>query len=264
MKHRVVLALTAFVCALVFAAISSAQDRPTLERIEAVMCAMADEQGQQFRPLFCEGRCDCALDPPLFPIIPGLGTAGASCQQQPNGRVQIEQRVEPHDVYCTGVCSEFPIIPCTESSPGCTCTGPGECIDYAIVGTHVSGSQYCADSTECDQSAGFTCPGPVGGSCEKTSHTCSVLGELCASGVSAPVGVFDFEFAPAGDLAPLACSEGGNISSTDAAACMAFAEATIGVGACVVCGDGNLDAGEQCDDGNLDAGDGCAPDCTSE
>ena len=31
-----------------------------------------------------------------------------------------------------------------------------------------------------------------------------------------------------------------------------------------VCGDGNVDAGEECDDGNLVAGDGCAADCTNE
>lgn len=31
-----------------------------------------------------------------------------------------------------------------------------------------------------------------------------------------------------------------------------------------VCGDGNLDDGEECDDGNQDAGDGCSPDCTIE
>jgi len=30
------------------------------------------------------------------------------------------------------------------------------------------------------------------------------------------------------------------------------------------CGDGNLDDGEECDDGNQEAGDGCAPDCTIE
>ncbi len=31
-----------------------------------------------------------------------------------------------------------------------------------------------------------------------------------------------------------------------------------------VCGDGDLEAGEECDDGNLDAGDGCRADCTLE
>ena len=54
------------------------------------------------------------------------------------------------------------------------------------------------------------------------------------------------------------------LSPVDVGACIADVEAVLGAGACVICGDGNVDAGEQCDDGNLTAGDGCAPDCTTE
>jgi cysteine-rich repeat protein len=49
----------------------------------------------------------------------------------------------------------------------------------------------------------------------------------------------------------------GQWSCTDAAC----PDTTGGTG---VCGDGQLDAGEQCDDGNLEGGDGCGANCTVE
>lgn len=246
-----------------------AQDRPSLERIEAAMCAHSDEQGRSYRPLFCPSRCDCAQasNPPLL-SAEGFALTGSSCGQQPNGRVVIDLIVEPHDVKCTGFCEGSPPIslPCTESGPFCTCTAPEgiTCTDIEFFGSSSLAPGFCTLHSDCDEAAGFECSDGLAGFCVKSTYTCSALGEVCATGVAAPAGSYHFEFAPSGSLTPLACSTGGNINSSDAAACIAAAETNLGAGACIICGDGSLDPGEQCDDGNLDDGDGCTTNCTTE
>ena len=39
---------------------------------------------------------------------------------------------------------------------------------------------------------------------------------------------------------------------------------TCTAGVCALCGNDDLNGGEECDDGNNVSGDGCAADCTSE
>jgi cysteine-rich repeat protein len=229
--------------AALFAAAVAAQDRPTLERIEGTLCAQAEESGASYRPVFCEPRCDCLAGIDLTPLLTCTETSPGSVTATGAPRAA-------HDAVCAGECS----------IGGSTCTENGDCAIGVCNFSVCADLHTCTDSSQCDQTQGFSC---VDGFCQ--GAICNVQG-VCATGLEDSSLVVGFGFAPTGSLSPLFCATPGhgNISSADAAACIAQIEAELGAGACVLCGDGNLDAGEQCDDGNLIPGDGCAADCTSE
>lgn len=233
------------------AAPTAAQERPSLERIETYLCLAADERSDTYRPVFCEPRCPC-----IRPYSP------ASCEQLASGEVYAKYPLAL-DPTCFGVC----MLNGTPTSTRCTeyadCVPPSTCESASQ--NYCVAAQVCNADWECDQSKGYVCFGGLGGNsvCAKLDSDCSQVGATCDTGVGASVALFGF--APLGDPTPLTCpAAGGDVNSTDAAACIAQLEASLGAGACGVCGDGTLGAGEQCDDGNLDPGDGCAADCTTE
>jgi cysteine-rich repeat protein len=236
------------------AAPAAAQERPSLERIETYLCLAADERGETYRPVFCEPRCPC-----IRPYAP------ASCQQLPSGEVYATYPVDP-DPICYGECK------LNGTPTGTRCVWKGDC-EFPTAETceqatpnYCVTAQVCNADWECDQSKGYVCLAGLSSSysfCAKLDSDCTQIGATCDTGVGATVALFGFS--PLGDPTPLTCpAGGGDINSTDAAECIGQIEAGLGAGACGVCGDGNLGAGEQCDDGNLDPGDGCAADCTTE
>lgn len=226
---------------------SLGQDRPSLERIESSICAGADARGDSYRAVFCDPRCDCFPQEyfnGLQPIV--------SCAETTPGLVTVASALtSPHDAQCALTCPNGGVCVSGFCPGGSACT-VGQC----------AADHPCYSSAMCDTSQGFFCA--ASGYCVR-SGPCN-FGSACATNLVHPTVAVSFEVAPESDVTPLACNNvaHGRISSTDAAACVARVELDLGAGACVICGDGNLDPGEQCDDGNLTPGDGCSASCMSE
>jgi len=266
MKYRIVCRLLIGLGLTALAAAASAQDRPTLERIETVMCAQAEQQGQTYRPIFCDPRCDCLPSGSLGYID--------SCEQQPSGKVVIADAPFVTNAECWGTCP-FGVDPC-RSDADCS----GESCDFSFGQCTVSHDDVtCVLDEQCDQAKGYYCRSLVPPGYQQTVGVCQGVGlDLCSAQGTCDTNVantssyVEFDYASAGDVTPLQCTRAGSssiafsgeLNSSDIGACIEAAEVVLGSNACVICGDGNLDAGEQCDDGNLDPGDGCAPDCTTE
>ena len=236
---------------ILFGLQAQAQDRPTLERIEATICAQAEEDGDSYLPVFCgTPSCECLNGADLAQAV--------TCAETSPGVVDVAGTLSASpDAVCTGLCS-LGEAACLDSVV-CGLTDQGIC-EFSVQSPCVVILGSCTNSFECDQSRGFSCQGNV---CSRPDP-CSSPG-VCATGLQTSAVRAVFGFAPSGDVSPLQCSSiAGNISSTDVEVCIAEVEAHLGVGACVICGDGNVDPGEQCDDGNLTPGDDCAVDCTNE
>jgi len=261
---RAGLVALSLIATALFAQSAGAQNRPSLSRIETYLCTAADENGESFRPVFCSPRCDC---------ITGTVPAAATCEQAPSGVVEVEAPRAPTTTgSCYGQCLQGPFL----------CTSNADCLGVGNSCAFLSLPSLCLDLDGPDCQSDAQCDQAKGYSCEFNLTTTSTHAKICtkASSCSAPgpcdsgIQSFDFnmdiEFQPAPDPTPLSCSGGtpaqfhGNLNSTDVALCLAQVEAAIGAGVCIICGDGNLDTGEQCDDGNLAAGDGCDASCQTE
>lgn len=256
---------------------ATAQDRPSLERLEASACVAAEARGDSYRPVFCEPRCGCADVAADLP--PESGPLDATCAQNTEGVVEIRSRIVEVGLVgiCVGAC-ELGGNPCLLDTD-CHPLGQIECKFDAGVCADVA----CELDSQCDQARGYTCqpftygsPDPPIKRCQASPGSCT-FSDQCEDAEFAFFAM-SFEFAPAGETASLSCASAifnggasatsttfqGETSSTDVAACIAEVEALLGAGTCVICGDGNLDPGEACDDGNLDSGDGCSATCTGE
>jgi len=269
MSHWKAIGALAALALLLASGRTDAQERPTLERLEQSACVAADADGHGYRPVFCDARCDCLASAPPVALA-----AIDNCEQQPAG--EITARVEDYldSAACLGTCA-ITNLPCQDDS---NCAGGAGVCKFA--GTFVPPACTmlfvpCVFDAQCDQSKGYSCQlveyfVPGGKLCQKAPGSCAAAG-VCDTDVQVFGLTAEFDFAPSG-LAALRCEAAwgaslyfsGKVSSTDLATCITALEGVLGAGACVICGDGNLDAGEQCDDGNLSAGDGCAPDCTTE
>jgi fibro-slime domain-containing protein len=165
---------------------------------------------------------------------------------------------------------------------GYRCPVPGKpCIPICGDGV-IEGSETCDDgntmngdgcSSTCQREPGATCPGtvqaPMAGKC--TLATCGngvvEAGESCdcgtdpttfPSGCTGPNGLFNGD----GTGCSKTCTKEPTCR-TSSGTCSAGGTAT--TGACsTVCGNGNVEAGEECDDGNTVSGDGCSSTCKKE
>jgi len=171
---------------------SAAQVRPTLEAqeqrsdaIEAALCAVADAEGDTYRPVFCAAQCGCAFDPGL----------DADCfEESPGTFVGIATGAPGSCVEGFANCSPF-------STVGPICDVPASSGDPCVSDDDCSGTEECfvvsgecsPSGVGCDPYAALPCGGteiclPTSSVCLEpctvpttTSVECSV-GSQCASG----------------------------------------------------------------------------------
>jgi fibro-slime domain-containing protein len=203
---------------------------------------------------------------------------GANCQIEGNARCPVPGDLCVPAPVCgdgllsrTEACDEGMMrsegcsTDCTMVTPGWQCRVPGrQCVPLCGDG-QLKGSENC-DPPNPAMGCSATCLTEPGWSCTGSPSTCvqSVCGngmveagESCDDGTNPATGKVNGLFT--GD--PMEAGRGCSKTCTKEPACR---DAT-GTRACAsVCGDGNVDMGEECDDGNAVAGDGCSSTCTRE
>ncbi|HEX6765594.1 MAG TPA: DUF4215 domain-containing protein, partial [Polyangiaceae bacterium] len=156
---------------------------------------------------------------------------------------------------------------CLSVDRGYQCRVPGRgCVPWCGDGI-ITGAERCddGDATSGD-GCSSTCKTEPGWACTGSPSTCArsvcgngvvEAGESCDDGTNPASGKVNGLFT--GD--PMISLRGCSNTCTREPAC----RDTNGTHACAsVCGDGNVDAGEQCDDGNSASGDGCSATCMHE
>jgi hypothetical protein len=218
-----------------------AQSRPSLEKMQAAICAKADVDGDSYRPVFCPPSCSCSTNEPY-----GAGTV---CEELVAGDYQVS-RPEPYTPQCRGVCATaFGVVygSCridADCDSGSTCTfsygrcaeGPGFgslCANDVPCG-FVAGAcsldstgqcmdeDPCSSDADCDY-AGFSCDTTLG---YCTSGSCTGPGS-CSAGTKSFVYLSLTNVTAPGTLTAADCS-GQPVNSNDAAACLAQVESVLG------------------------------------
>jgi len=182
------------------------------------------------------------------------------------------------------ICSDTCLNGACTNQTNITCYDNSDCgIDGAI------GSPYCIGDDSVQEYINYTCnnPGDVNSSCSNiTSNITTICDDYCAAGICQDYVCEDnSDCGTDGFIGNLFCQNTDvyqyflsficNNPSTPSATCTNSTTAQLIEvcaidcvnGTCTsepVCGDGNLDAGEECDDGNTVSKDGCSAICEQE
>lgn len=216
---------------------SRAQSRPSLEKMQAALCAKADVDGDGYRPIFCPPSCSCNINEPY--------ASGTVCEELTAGDYQVVNP-QPYFPECSGVCVGG-------ASAGAACTaavqcGAGSCaFSYGRCAGGPLNSSLCSVPTDC---FGFPCnldstarctefePCSSDADCAYVGFSCDAVLGLCTTGPctgpgSCSAGTKSFLYlsltnvAAPGALTAADCA-GQRINSNDAAACIAAVEGAIG------------------------------------
>lgn len=166
--------------------------RPSLERIEAANCAKADVDGDSYRPIYCEARCDC-------PVAAAALAAADACGEAAPGHVQVTQTL-------SGSCVDqgLGLFACALALP-LACLGDSDCP---------------AEYPDCDA-----------GVCE-TNSLCSGPGDACPSATvvyAEYLGVGSPDTLGPVTCARFAAPTSPAINSNDALACLLEVEGQTGL-----------------------------------
>jgi len=219
-------ALLAFVA---LTPVRAQQPRHSFERVVAAMCAKADVDGDSYRPIFCDRRCDCVnssdasacveTSPGTFDITDApAGACGDACVADPNSGWRV--------------CASSSAKTCGSCDPGefcygaevpyCArlCTTHADCTQPVTNGACNNGPVACATDADCVD--GISQPGTcIGGTCAIADcNQASDCGGVTLSGVSVP-----------DSSSPATCTRGSvaaAINANDALECIAQVETAIG------------------------------------
>ncbi len=146
---------------------------------------------------------------------------------------------------------------CKAVADGYQCRTPGKRCVPICGDSKLTGLEKCDDgNTDSGDGCSSTCLTEPGFSCSDSPSSCNL--SICGNGVKEPgegcdKGVANGLFYADGQGCSKTCTQEPNCRPGGVTqACS------------TVCGDGNVDLGEECDDGNAAAGDGCADNCKKE
>ncbi len=158
---------------------------------------------------------------------------------------------------------------CKMVESGWQCRVPGRpCVPLCGDG-QVIGNEQCDDgNTMGGDGCSATCQLEPGAACSGTPSKCSVA--KCGNGIQETGEACDC--GTDGASFPAGCSGPNGLFNGDGTGCTKTCtkeptcrDASGATTACnVICGNGNVEAGEDCDDGNAKNGDGCSSDCKIE
>jgi cysteine-rich repeat protein len=263
-------------CGAILAAGAAAQGRPSIAstdaritELEAQLCAMADANGASYRPLACTPECQCSPD--LSPVT--------VCQETQHAVVEVFQPPAlSGPATCRGKCRDV-VNPNTgsmtrcESTPDCpggeTCSfldpnqfpaNDAKCAVDSVSQCNLPGEPICPAGYACKIFPTWACELGGGFSCPDLEDVPSPI--VCDANPAYSLRfVAKLELEAAGSLEVARC-DSTPINATDVFACLAEFEAA--APCTYLCGDSQLQAGEECDDGNRVAGDGCNEICELE
>lgn len=207
------------------------------ERTRAAICAKVEADGDTYRPLACNPRCDC--------FGPHAVGSVSSCDELPSTQFNVSF------AFTLGLCEGWcnPSLQTCQGS-GVACTTDVDCVQPAVC--DLSSRRPCGACLQ-----GESC---VDGVCVRECSV-DVDCEVPASATLSPVVGAD-------DPAVVTCNGGVpspiTINSNDALQCLDDMGALLGASCASLCGNGNIGPGEQCDDGNTTPGDGCDATCQIE
>jgi len=244
-----------------------------------VTCTAAD-------PCHDIGVCDPATGMCSNPAKPNgsLCTDGNACTQSDTCQAGVCTGANPvtctasdqcHDAGAcnpaTGVCSN----PAKANGAACNdnnaCTQSDTCQSGTCTGANpitCSASDQCHDPGVCNPASG-TCSNPAkpNGSVCNDNNLCT-QSDTCQSGTctgASPVTCSASDQCHVAGTCDSATGTCSNPNAPDGTSCTLNGSTGIcATGACTLCGNGTINAGEECDDGNTVGGDGCSATCRRE
>jgi fibro-slime domain-containing protein len=193
-------------------------------------------------------------------------TAGQPCVRTEvcgDGMLQLPEQCDDGNTTPGDGCSATCNV-----EPGYVCHVPGKpCIPLCGDGI-ITGTEKCDDgNTTNGDGCSSTCQVEPGATCSGTPSVCTLA--VCGNGVveageACDCGTSLTTF-PTGCTGPNGLFNGDGTGCSKTCTKEPICRSGGVTQACAtVCGNGNIETGEQCDDGNTVAGDGCSPTCTVE
>ncbi len=219
------------------------EQRRSLSRLEAALCATADHEGWSVRPFVCSPECACLAGQPDLAAVD-------TCVEPVPGEISASKTVTapPRDAECVGICVDAGLNPTGACKTAADCQAGSACIFKDGTGTVrarcVDGAiPSCTSDAHC--APGYVCPS---GRCElpsiaicdvavpaTTPVVCDSIPETTTpQEVVRLVGVVppDSPDAVTCETPPLAAT---SLNSNDALECIALIEAQANGGAGIAC-----------------------------